>query len=113
MNTAMQNVVEPVEIQDIYYGSKPEHYVKLLDPEGGYLPHFRGIPVQKGTGLIGDFFTHYAIPAIARAAPHVLEGVAGVIKDITKGKDVRQSVRKRGLKALTKTVRGRGCKKKI
>jgi len=93
------------DIQKLFYTTPEDRYLEIF---GGAneLPHFTGVYNQKGQGIIGDLFRQYAIPFIRKAAPHVLRGVAGVLKDVSRGRDVKESVKRRGKRAAADIVGG-------
>ena len=73
--------------------------------------HFEGAHFQRGQGIFSDFIRTYAIPALTRAAPHVLKGVKKIAKDLSKGQSLKRSIKKRGistLKRVAKSVIGGG-----
>lgn len=95
------------EIQEaVLYGS-PDYYLELFDDDqkGGHsLPFFHGTYAQRGHGFLSDFIMQYAVPALKRAAPHLLHGVSKVISDVRKGKDLGESVKKRGSSSLKRAA---------
>ncbi len=96
-------MVHPRDLQKHFHSTTCQHYVGLFG-EGG-LPHFKGSATQKGQGIIGDLIK-FAIPVLAKAAPHVLKGVSRVIKDVRKRKTpVKKSIEEHGLQALKEAAK--------
>jgi hypothetical protein len=93
------------EIQRRMLNGSPEYYIELFDQSGGHgLPFFQGSYTQRGHGFLADLVTHYALPALKRAAPHILHGVSQVISDVKKGKDLGQSLKRRGKTTLKRAA---------
>jgi len=101
----LQHHIDSSEIQKSMINGSPQYYMELFDQRGGHgLPFFEGSYTQRGHGFLADFMSHYALPALKRAAPHLLHGVSKVISDVRKGADLGQSVRKRGAATLKKAT---------
>ena len=92
-------------IQPKIYSIPVSHYTALLSQKGGALLHFKGVETQRGSGIFSDFLRDYAIPALTKIAPHIVRGVAGVIKDVSRGKNFKTAAKKRGIRTLKKAAR--------
>ena len=76
----------------------------MIKGEGTVCPFFKDPTRNRGHGFLSDFITQYAVPALKRAAPHLLHGVSKVISDVRKGKDLGESVKKRGSSSLKRAA---------
>jgi hypothetical protein len=100
----LETFIDPDEIQKIYQTHTVEHYNDIFGQ--GDLPYFKGMYVQqRGQGVLGDLLRTYALPALTRAAPYVFKGVKKVIQDVTRGRPLKSSVKKRAPKALKRAGR--------
>jgi len=109
----LNNHTTASEIQKAMVHGSPQYYMDMFDQKGGHsLPFFEGVYTQRGRGFLADFMSGYVVPALKRAAPHLLQGVSKVISDVRKGQDLGSSVRKRGAttlkKAAASALTGRG-----
>ena len=83
----------------------------LRGQQGGSIAGFRGARIQRGYG-IGNFFksiARFAIPLVKRGAQafgrRALGAAVDVGHDILEGKNVKQSIKSRGIKAVKDIVR--------
>ena len=101
---------DPGTIFDYYNTLTSDHYKNLFDENeqegggGGALPHFEGLPIQEGYGVLRD----YILPLVEKAVPIIARGIGQVIGDVRGGKDFKESVKRRTVQAL----KGRGRKRK-
>jgi hypothetical protein len=102
MSTNLEYFVSPDEIRKCYQTRSQEHYETLL--RGGALPYFEGMHVQRGQGIIGDLIRTYALPGLARAAPHLVRGAEKILRDVRKGRPLKRSLEKRGKTALKRAA---------
>ena len=115
MAQQLMHAVDQKVILDKFYTTPPAHYIAIFNPQVGRgLPHFRGTHYQRGSGLIGDAIRHFAFPLIRAATPHVLKGIARVASDVSRGRKLKESAKKRGTKVLEGTaktlLKGKGAK---
>ena len=82
----------------------------LRGQQGGSIAGFRGARIQRGYG-IGNFFksiARFAIPLVKRGAQAIgrraLGAAVDVGHDILEGKNVKQSIKSRGIKAVKDIV---------
>jgi hypothetical protein len=65
---------------------------------------------------LGDLWKNYALPVLHKAAPHIFKGISGVLSDAARGRNVKQSVKRRGVRTLKKVakevIKGSGKKRK-
>ena len=109
------NRITPDQIRNLYLTNDSKNYGSIFNPGGGGMPHFAGIHVQDGQGLI-DVFKTIGLQALKRAGPHILTGISKLTKDIKRGKNVKKSLKRRGIRALkqsAKSALGSGRKRKI
>lgn len=115
MASHLHYYVNPADIQRIVFGQNPSYYVTVFGGGQG-LNFFQGVHAQRGSGFLADIFKDYVLPVVRKAAPHLFRGVAGVVSDVSKGQDVKKSIKRRGVKALRKTARslltGQGRKRR-
>jgi hypothetical protein len=106
----------PENVQTKYYNNNTGHYVAIFGQNGGAMAHFRGVPVQRGSGVLSDMFTKYAVPLLARAAPHVVKGVSKIIGDVRRGRPLKASATRRGLSTVKRVAKslltGKGGRRK-
>ena len=99
-----------------YYTNNTGHYLAIFGQKGGALAHFRGMPVQRGSGMLSDIFVKYAVPILARAVPHVVKGVRNILSDVDSGKSFRKSVNRNAVSTVKRVGRslltGKGRAKK-
>lgn len=96
----------PSEIQKKYHANNSQYYLTVFNPSGkGELSYYQGLPVQRGSGLLTDLFAKFAVPLMTRAAPHIYKGITQVIDDVNRGKSLKMSVRRRGLKTLKRVAK--------
>ena len=116
MASHLQYYVTPSDVQNHVYTASPQFYVSLFGQHGGHLPYFQGTYSQAGYGILGDLWKNYALPVLHRAAPHIFKGISGVLSDAARGRNVKQSVKRRGVRTLKKVaqeaIKGGGGKKK-
>ena len=105
MASHLQYYVTPSDVQSRVYTATPQFYVTLFGQHGGHLPYFQGTYTQAGYGILGDLWRNYALPVLHKAAPHVFKGISGVFADAARGRDVRQSVKRRGVRTLKKVAK--------
>lgn len=87
----------------------------LLEQQyGNGYPSFVGMPYQRGMG-IGSFFRGLfrAVAPIVRsvgksAGREALRAGAGILTDTVQGRDVRESLKEHGIKALSNTLKESG-----
>ena len=116
MASHLQYYVTPSDIQNQVYTASPQFYISLFGQHGGHLPYFQGMYSQAGYGILGDLWKNYALPVLHKAAPHIFKGISGVLSDAARGRNVKQSVKRRGVRTLKKVakevIKGSGGGKK-
>ncbi len=108
MSIGLMYVVDPTDLRQLYYADNTKYYSQVFDSHGKGLPFFAGTYTQRGHGLIGDLFRKFAVPFIKQVAPHAIRAVTGLVRDVRKGRPVKESAKKRALKAVENAVKGGG-----
>lgn len=98
------HMVNPDDLRQLYNSKSADDYIEIFEQTGGALPFFQGSYVQKGHGFIGDLVWQIFVPLLKKAAPHLISGVRGVLEDVKKGDNVKESMKKHGLSTLKGTM---------
>ena len=98
----LQYFVDPNDIQKQFFTTSVQHYNTIF---GKGMPHFYGSYAQRGQGIFSDLMRKYAMPALAKVTPHVLHGVRKVIKDISRGRPIKKSIKTRGISTIKKAAK--------
>lgn len=121
MALGLQYIHDYNQIKERFNSLTPQHYLSVLNQKGsGNLPYYEGEydPEQQlGQGIFTDFLRDRAFPMLLKVGPHFIKGVSKVIKDIERGKNVGESVKKRGIRSLKRAastiLTGKGKAKKM
>ena len=88
--------------------ASPEMYLSLLEPRGGAVAFYTGMPQMRGHGFFSNIATSFwpIIKKIGAAfLPHGLQMGADVLSDMQKGNELGSTLKTRGKTALKSTAK--------